>query len=272
MRALIIILTLVYSMPVFAAPIWIERNFVPKSDLIDERFLKSEKEAGQPVDHSPWDILLSEIVVKNNDGINLVTYGAVTEAQRTLLSEYLTDLSEINPSELSKSQQLAFWINLYNAETIALILDNRSVESIQDIEKPWDTIVTNVANIDLTLNDIEHRIIRPIFKDNRIHYAVNCASIGCPNLAARAYTGTNVEEMLDAAARSYVNHGRGISVKRGRITASKIYGWYQEDFGKNDSEVLDHIRKFASPELLTQLDGKRKISKYQYDWALNASN
>lgn len=269
MRSILIFIAAIFSTPLFAAPIWVERSFVPKSDLIDVRFLKSDEESTIIVDHTPWAILLSEIVVEGDDGINRVRYGTFSEDQRATLDSYIEALSGVDPATLSKAAQLAFWINLYNAETIALILDNYALSSIRDIDAPWDQPVTVIDGIPLSLNDIEHRIIRPVFNDPRIHYAVNCASIGCPNLAADAYTGENIEEFLTMAARAYVNHPRGISVDKGRITASKIYGWYRDDFGDNDAEILSHIRAFAAPALLERLQDKKKISRYRYDWDLN---
>jgi hypothetical protein len=172
---------------------------------------------------------------------------------------------------LASNEQLAFWINLYNAATVRLILDNKGVASITDIKKPWDQNVVSVGGDQLTLNEIEHGIVRPVFRDARTHYALNCASIGCPNLAREPYRGHDLEAQLDAAARAYVNHPRGVSVEKGRVVASKIFGWYREDFGADEGAVLDHLRGYADAPLATALKGATKISDYRYDWALNAA-
>jgi hypothetical protein len=113
--------------------------------------------------------------------------------------------------------------------------------------------------------------LRPIWRDARIHYVVNCASIGCPDLPDRPLTGAAAEAMLDAAARAYVNHPRGFSVHDGRLVASSIYRWFRDDFGGSEAAVLDHARRYAAPELLRQLRERRAIDAYAYDWSLNSA-
>ena len=127
----------------------------------------------------------------------------------------------------------------------------------------------DVEGENLSLNDIEHRTLRPIWKDARIHYVVNCASIGCPNLALRAYAPERLEEMLGAAARGYVNHPRGVAFDGGRIIGSKLYDWYKAYFGSNDAGVIGHLRQFANPALLKRLASANRIDNHRYDWALN---
>ena len=154
-----------------------------------------------------------------------------------------------------------------------LVLTHYPVDSIRDIASPWKQAVVTVNNVSLSLNDIEHRIIRAIFNEPRIHYAVNCASIGCPNLADMAYTAETLEEMLESAAREYINHPRGVSVDNdGDITVSKIYGWFKEDFGKSEKRILQHINQYADDGLrarLNQVDDD--IDDYAYDWSLNGA-
>ena len=123
---------------------------------------------------------------------------------------------------------------------------------------------------DLSLDNIEHDILRATWKDVRIHYAVNCASFGCPNLAREAYTGARLEPMLEAAARAYVNHPRGFGGKRGRVVASSIYDWYRADWGSVEA-VLDHARKYAEGPTAKLLEGADSIAAYDYNWNLNAA-
>jgi hypothetical protein len=111
--------------------------------------------------------------------------------------------------------------------------------------------------------------MRPIFKDPRVHYAVNCASIGCPNLRTEAFTGAKLNEQLDSAARDYVNSSRGVSFENGSPVVSSIYVWYQDDFGGTDRGVLDHLRRYAAPPLQRGLAGVKSIGKDSYDWGLN---
>jgi hypothetical protein len=178
---------------------------------------------------------------------------------------------------LRRDEQLAYWINLYNALTVKVILDHYPVKSIRSIDispgffsdGPWGKPLVRVEGKEMTLNDMEHRVLRPIWKDPRIHYAVNCASLGCPNLQPRAFTAENAEELLALAAREYVNHPRGVSVDKGWVRVSSIYVWFKEDFGGTDEGVIEHLRRHASgalPEELRRVDG---ISEHHYDWSLN---
>ncbi len=126
-----------------------------------------------------------------------------------------------------------------------------------------------VENESLSLNDVEHRILRPIWRDARVHYAVNCASFGCPNLAPTAYNAETMEGSLTEAARTYINHRRGVSIEGGRLYVSTIYEWFVEDFGGNEKGVLDHIRHYAISKLAKRLARIAAIDGYRYDWALN---
>jgi hypothetical protein len=149
------------------------------------------------------------------------------------------------------------------------------VGSIRDIRLsglltagPWRKKVLKVEEIELSLDDIEHGILRPLWRDPRMHYAVNCASIGCPNLARTAYAGARLEQMLEAAARDYVNSPRGATVANGVATLSRIYSWYVDDFGGREAGMIEHLRLYASPALTLALAAVKRID-YQYDWRLN---
>jgi hypothetical protein len=121
----------------------------------------------------------------------------------------------------------------------------------------------------VSLDDIEHRILRPIWKDPRTHYSVNCASLGCPNLPAQAFTSSNLEQLLDDGARAYVNHPRGARVENGRLTVSSIYVWFAPDFGSGDAGVIAHLKQYAEPALKKKLGSVDRIADDEYDWALN---
>lgn len=156
-----------------------------------------------------------------------------------------------------------------------VVLDHYPVKSIRDIKSgwfnpgPWDRKLVTVEEERLTLNDMEHRILRPIFQDNRIHYAVNCASIGCPNLQPEAFTAQNAERLLERGARDHVNHHRGARVEGEKLTLSSIYDWFQVDFGGSEAGVLEHLRTYAAGPLAGALRGIRGKISYQYDWSLN---
>ncbi|WP_247738892.1 DUF547 domain-containing protein [Shimia sp. R9_2] len=254
----------------------IERVALPKPTLLSPGFAVAEDATRARVDHAAWDGFLGTYVRQDVRGINRVAYGEVTDADRRKLQGYLADLEQTEVEALTREQQLAFWINLYNAETVEVILQNYPVTSIRDITDgalsfgPWDRPVTTVDGQELTLNDIEHRIIRPIFNEPRIHYALNCAAVGCPNLMNRAWRAATLERDLEAAERAYVNDDRGVHVDpNGALTLSKIYIWFQEDFGANEREVLDRLQKVADPERAAAISARKGVRRYAYDWSLN---
>ena len=154
-------------------------------------------------------------------------------------------------------------------------MDAYPVDSIREIHEgwldigPWDDVHALVAGRELTLNDIEHRILRPIWRDERIHYAVNCASLGCPNLAPKAYASSTLEEQLEQGAMDYVNHPRGAAFADGDLVVSSIYDWYQEDFGDSEAAVIEHLMEYADEELAVRLRGFGGGLDYEYDWSLN---
>jgi hypothetical protein len=272
MKALAIALIVLSSFSTAsAAPIWLERQAVPKAALIDPAFVENDPDSGVVPDHSVFAAFLDAYVDEGADGVNRVRYAAVTPQDRAALDNYVAALENVDVARLAPPEQLAFWINLYNAATVRLILDNPGVASIRDIKKAWDRPVATIGGRALSLNAIEHGVVRPVFQDARTHYALNCASIGCPNLARTPYSGATLDAALDVAARRFVNHPRGVSIINDRVSASKIYGWYREDFGADDMAVFDHLRHYAEGDLALALKGATKIVDYCYDWSLNAA-
>ena len=248
------------------------------SELTD-LFREAAPGSAQTVDHSEWDRLL-KAYVKPGGGLNRVDYAAFKRAGHKALKLYIQRLEAVDPRMLDRREQFAFLVNLYNAKTIDVVLDNYPIKSIKDISLggglialvtggPWKAKILNVKGVDLSLDDIEHGILRPLFKDPRIHYAVNCASIGCPNLQTDAFTGAKLDAQLDVAARAYVNHPRGGTVGSNGVTLSSIYNWFKADFGGNDKGVLKHLRTYAAPDLRTKLEAVKSISGDAYDWSLN---
>ncbi len=230
------------------------------------------------VDHSAWDRFLETYVVAGADGINRVDYAGVGAADRDALEFYFSVLSGTAVGKLNRAEQRAFWINLYNLLTVRVILDHYPVKSIRHIDispgffadGPWGKPLATIEGEEITLDDIEHRILRPIWRDPRIHYAVNCAAIGCPNLVREAFTAANSVALLERAAVAYVNHPRGARVEGGELAVSSIYHWFKADFGGTDAGVIEHLMRFAKPALRAQLEGITEIDDHQYDWSLNA--
>lgn len=242
---------------------------------LHEIFAKSDPDPALAVNHEPWDRLLGTYIKPGPQGVNLFDYAAVTPADRSGLQAYVASLEATPVSRLTKDAQLAYWINLYNALTVQVILDNFPVASIRDIKSglfssgPWSKELATVEGQALTLDDIEHAILRPIWQTKLIHYGVNCASIGCPNLAKRAYTAQNAKQLLEQGAADYINSPRGVRIEDGRVTASKLYSWYDDDFG-SEAELLEHLRDYARPDLRAKLEGVSAIDDWDYDWSLNA--
>jgi len=231
----------------------------------------------QKIDHAVWDAFLSAYVkADGKNGLNTVAYGKVTAQDRSKLDLYIKTLERVQVASLDRKEQMAFWINLYNAGTVRLILERYPVASIRDIKLggvlssgPWDEKLFSIAGEKLSLNDVEHRILRPIWKDNRIHYAVNCASVSCPNLQPTAFTAENTERLLDEAARAYVNSPRGADFSGGKLVLSSIYSWYAEDFGRGQAELIRHLQRYAESGLSAKLGAYTGKIGYAYDWNLN---
>ena len=235
------------------------------------------------IDHSAWgDFLDRYLVTGTSSGVNLVRYASVSAADRTALQRYIANMSTVAVSELNRDEQMAYWLNLYNAVTVELILEHYPVDSIRDIgisgsafnRHPWDAALVQVEGEDLSLNDIEHRIIRPVWQDPRIHYGVNCASIGCPNLHPEPFTGENYRGIFDDLAQAYINHPRGARFEGNRLHLSEIFNWYSEDWDDSIEVIVDHLLEYAEGELETDLrafarGGYRGRVNYAYDWNLN---
>ena len=238
---------------------------------------ESDEDNPQSIDHDPWDDFLGRYIVEDESGINKVAYRQVTDSDRAVLQAYIDQLAEADPRDFSKAEQLGYWVNLYNALTVEVVLRNPNKGTILRMGKgllsigPWDDQLLVIAGENVTLNDIEHRILRPIFNDYRIHYAVNCASLGCPNLVAEAYTADNAERLLSQGERAYINHERGVTVDgRGRLKLSQIFQWYGDDFARTEAELLAYLAKHHDTlgETISSYQGK---VKYAYDWKLNGA-
>jgi hypothetical protein len=253
---------------------WLEALFAPRAALW-AFWSAHDPAATRRIDHAPWSRFLATYRVVAPDGIARVAYARVSASDRAALDSYVAALAATPVRALDRGEQRAYWINLYNALTVQVVLQHYPVASIRDIDGgvissgPWGRKRLTIEGQPVSLDDIEHRILRPIWRDPRLHYALNCASLGCPNLAGEAFTAANAERLLDDAARAYVNHPRGLALDGARLTASSIYRWFREDFGGSERAVLDHLRRYAAPALAARLADLREIDAYRYDWSLN---
>jgi len=255
-----------------------EQLFAPSADLWPV-WQQHREDNQDEIDHTEWGDFLAKYVVQGAEGINRLAYGKVSVADRARLQAYLSAMQSIPISNYNRAQQLAYWINLYNALTVHIILEHYPVASIRDIDispgffadGPWAKKSLTIEAREVSLDDIEHRILRPIWQDARIHYAVNCASIGCPNLQPVPFIAQTIDQQLDAAAREYINHPRAVRVTGDDLFVSSIYSWFQKDFGNTEADVVRHLQRYASTPLAKQLEGIAFFTDDHYDWSLNVA-
>ena len=246
----------------------------PEADLW-ERWQAHDENATRTIDHGAYDAFLDTYVVAHEHAPNGVRYGDVTPTDRRALADYVERMQEIDIDRHNRDVQRAYWTNLYNAVTLEFVLDDYPVDSIRDIggglfsKGPWNKEVLRIDGEKLSLNDIEHRILRPIWDDGMTHYGVNCASMGCPDLRPEAYTGDTIWAQLRDNARDYVNSPAGVRFDDGELIVSRIYEWYRRDFGHSDQAIISELRRHAAPALSTRLDARDTIDGYAYDWSLN---
>ncbi len=220
--------------------------------------IKNKKE--RELIHDTWNKLLQQFVSASGK----VDY---TGLKKNIgeLDTYLTNLSTHVPASSDVSMKAkAYWINVYNAFTVKLILDHYPLESITDLHsgKPWDHKWIKLGGVTYSLNNIEHDILRPKYKDGRIHFAVNCAAKSCPKLSNRAFTGQNVEKLLTSLTRSFVNNSAANTLSENKLSVSKIFDWYKVDFG----DLVSFLNQYSK----TKITSGATILYKDYDWALNS--
>lgn len=210
-------------------------------------------------------------------GLARFNYGALkaNQADRETLDAYIEELQNTYPSTLTEDEAIAFWANLYNAVTIKVVTDNYPVKSIREIKSgvfspgPWKKDLVTVNGKKMSLDDIEHETLRKEYPSPLIHYMVNCASVGCPNLKSGLWDADTLDEDREQAAREFINSPRGVLVTEKGLQISEIYKWFKEDFGTSKENILAHIREHADEDLAKTIDEGARIVSYDYDWSLN---
>ncbi|MFK7810253.1 MAG: DUF547 domain-containing protein [Saprospiraceae bacterium] len=228
-----------------------------------EKPAPTKKEEAKPVDdkvdHAPFDALLRKHVSSSGK----VNYKGL-KTDQSKLDAYLAALSG-NPiqSSWSRNEKMAYWINMYNAFTIKLIVDNYPVESITKLEggKPWDKKWIKSGDATYSLNQIENEILRPRYKEAAIHFAVNCAAKSCPPLLNRAWTANNLQANFKKQAKNFINSAKYNKINSDKVEVSKIFDWYKADFGN----LIDYLNKYSD----TKINSDASINYLEYDWALN---
>lgn len=218
----------------------------------------------------------------------LVDYRALNE-DRGSLDDFVSQLATISKSDLekmSKPEKMAFWINAYNSLTLRSIIDAYPVESIKDINGVWDKKKWKVAGRSVTLDQIEHEILRPVFKDARVHFAVNCASIGCPPLMNKPFLPDLLDQQLDLMTRRFVNHPKRnkIDPDKKLINTSELFSWFGDDFisglnnpdiypnlSREDAAVISFIFNYIDSAKIIAIDPDLdwSLAYDEYDWNLN---
>jgi hypothetical protein len=213
-------------------------------------------------DHSAWNSILKANVSSSGK----VNYSAMKSSLADL-EKYIKQLEGFGDrGDWSRNEKLAYWVNLYNAATVRLILSNYPVSSITDLNggKPWDLKVVTIAGKKYTLNEIENDVIRPKFKDARIHFAVNCAAKSCPPLLNEAFTSERLNSQLNKQTKAFVNSSSSNEISEKKIVVSKIFEWYAADFTGSGS-LIDYLNKYST----VQIKASASVNYKEYDWALN---
>ena len=210
--------------------------------------------------HEAFDVLLKRYV----DATGKVDYAGL-KSRATALDKYLNQLENNAPdASWPRDEAMAFWINAYNAYTLKLIVDNYPVASIKDLKggNPWDVKWINIGGKSLSLNNIEHDILRKDFFDPRIHAVVNCAAASCPPLWNRAFTAGNLDKGLQTRTTAWINNPAYNKVSESSLQLSKLFDWYGQDFGDKVEFVNEYFRG-------DEISDNAKVTYLDYDWSLN---
>ncbi|MBD1396844.1 DUF547 domain-containing protein [Pontibacter sp. JH31] len=227
-------------------------------------------EGTTPPSHQVWDELLQRHVSKTGE----VDYKGFI-ADKANLQRYLNSISNNPPDKKtwSETEQLAYWINAYNAFTVKLIIDNYPLKSIQDLHPTlkvpgvntvWHKKFFKIGGKEASLDEIEHKILRKQFDEPRIHFAINCASFSCPPLRNEAFVAAKLEKQLDEQARAFINDPRQNKLAPDRVEVSQIFNWFKGDFTKKGS-LIDYLNRYSS----TRIKPNATVDYMKYDWSLN---
>lgn len=225
-------------------------------------FSLDTKIVSAPISHQLWNSILKENVSKEG----LVDYQGINSDQS--FQTYLDLLAANHPNDSwTKNEQLAYWINAYNAFTVKLIIDNWPVSSIKDISSPWKKSFIKIDKQTYSLNDIEHEILRKRFNEPRIHFAINCASFSCPVLAPYAFQSKTINVQLDEVTSSFMNDPKRNEIGKEVIRISKIFKWFTGDFTRNGT-----LAEFIDLYTPVRITNATKIEYLEYNWSLNRQN
>ena len=233
-------------------------SFIETDTVKISKTVLEEKDLEIPT-HGEWNKLLEKYVT-NKGNVNYKKFSGDIAA----LNGYLDQLAKMYPTEnWSKDERMTYYINLYNAATVKLILDNYPVKSIKHIKSPWVKKRVLIGDKMFSLGNIEHQILRKM-NDARIHFAINCASFSCPKLLNVAYTADKLEQQLQQVTLDFVNDPGRNQISSNNVQLSEIFKWYKSDFTNNGS-LIEYVNQYAKSPILTST----KIEYLNYDWSLN---
>ena len=220
------------------------------------------------VTHEVWADLLAKFI--SSEGVNYTGF----KKEEDRLNQYLKMLENTDPEKLPRNEQYAYYINAYNAWTIKLILSGYpGVESIKDfgtiLKSPWQKKWVRINGEVITLDDIEHNILRPRYKDPRVHFAINCSAVSCPPLRPEPYLAHTLDRQLDDSTRSFINDPNSYRLEGDTLYVSRIFKWFSEDFNE---DALGFYLQYAEGDLKEQLVDRKdemQVKYLHYDWSLN---
>jgi len=246
---------------------------------IAEAVLQGISHGSGTFDHSVWDGILQSYAIRNGRGFDY----AGLKQEESGLDAYLQSLARADLGSLPRNELLALFVNAYNAYTVKTILAHvekdgpYEIESIRNIPRVFEREIHDVGGFVLSLDNIEHNILRPIFRDPRIHFAVNCASVSCPPLFTRAFSGSRIDEQLDSATRRVLSSPDYVRTEDDKLLVTRILDWYGEDFVDESFQGAEgslpaYINKFTPPEVRDWIESRSSTPQVEfmdYDWSLN---
>lgn len=259
--------------------LWVSSVHAGFSKHLWPKWLINNPLSTQSIDHHLWADFLDKHLNVHKNAINRMDYGAISAKDRAILAQYIHYLASLDINQYNRDEQLAYWLNLYNALTVNIIVQYYPVRSIKDINispglfsiGPWGARLVEIKGQALSLDDINNKIIRPIWNDPRTLYALNHGALGSPNLQALPFNGKAIHTQLNHASIEYVNALRGVQVIEGNLIVSKLYKWFFEDFGGSEKALIIHLKCFAKEPLKSQLRHVNNINSYVYNWYINAT-
>ncbi|NJO37781.1 MAG: DUF547 domain-containing protein [Rhizobiales bacterium] len=242
-----------------------------------ERWRQHDEGSAMQIDHGPWEDFLLHYLRPGRDRVHRIAYGEVRDRDRQALARYVDGMGKVDIAAYDRAEQMAYWINLYNALMVTLVIDHYPIASIRKLEQPgagamaspWSRPLTVIDGVALSLDDIENHILKAIWPDPRIFYAITCAAVGCPNLQPVPFSGRELDRQLSDAAMAYVNDPRCISIENGELYVSSLYRWNLAAFGGSERAVIHHLMAYAEPDLAMALQGFDHLHGDRFDWRLN---